>query len=134
MKIDHLGIAVSNLDEAISRWKALGFEIQGTETVVEQRVRVAMFPAGESRIELLETTDPEGPVGKFISKRGEGLHHVAFGVGDIESTLAELKKKGVRLIDETPRPGAGGALIAFVHPSNTGMLIEICERPANEEA
>jgi methylmalonyl-CoA/ethylmalonyl-CoA epimerase len=129
-KIDHLGIAVENLRESIAAYESLGFTLEDTEEVPEQKVRVAMFPCGESRIELLETTDPAGPIGRFIEKRGAGIHHVAIGVDDIEAALKDLSERGVRLIDTTPRLGAGGARIAFVHPSVTGTLIELCERPA----
>ena len=129
--IDHLGIAVENLQESIAIYAALGFELECTEEVPEQKVNVAMFPCGESRIELLESTDPDGPIGKFVAKRGPGIHHVAFGVNDIEATLEELASRGVRLIDERPRIGAGGARIAFVHPSATGgILVELCEHAA----
>jgi len=129
--IDHLGIAVENLKESIAIYAALGLELEGTEEVPEQKVSVAMFPCGESRIELLESTDPDGPIGKFVAKRGPGIHHVAFGVNDIAATLEELASRGVRLIDERPRIGAGGAKIAFVHPSATGgILVELCEHAA----
>ena len=130
-RIDHLGIAVENLEESIAAYTALGLELEGTEEVPEQKVSVAMFPCAESRIELLQSTDPEGPIGRFIAKRGPGIHHVAFRVDDIELTLERLASNGVRLIDEKPRTGAGGAKIAFVHPSATGgMLVEICEHTA----
>ena len=127
--IDHLGIAVENLTESIATYAALGLELEGTEEVEEQKVSVAIFPCGESRIELLESTDPDGPIGKFVAKRGPGIHHVAFAVDDIESTLEEFASRGIRLIDEKPRIGAGGAKIAFVHPSATGgILVELCEQ------
>jgi LAO/AO transport system kinase len=129
--IDHLGIAVEDLAAGIAAWESLGLTIEGTEVVAEQKVRVAMFPCGESRIELLESTDPNGPVGKFITKRGPGIHHVAFAVQDIDRVLGELRTRGVRLIDETPRIGAGGARIAFIHPSATGVLVELCEHPGS---
>jgi methylmalonyl-CoA/ethylmalonyl-CoA epimerase len=131
-RIDHLGIAVENLKQSIAAYEALGLEIEGAEEVPEQKVTVALFPCGESRIELLESTDPDGPIGKFIAKRGPGIHHVAFGVDDIAATLAQLAASGVRLIDEKPRLGAGGAKIAFVHPAATGILVEICERATQE--
>jgi methylmalonyl-CoA/ethylmalonyl-CoA epimerase len=130
-RIDHLGIAVENLSESIAAYEAIGLELAGTEEVAEQKVNVAMFPCGESRIELLASTDPEGPIGKFVAKRGPGIHHVAFGVDDISATLAELAANGVRLIDREPRVGAGGAKIAFVHPAATGILIEICQHDAD---
>lgn len=128
-KIDHLGIAVENLADSIAAYESIGLELEGVEDVPEQKVRVAMFPCGESRVELLESTDPDGPIAKFISKRGAGIHHVAFGVADIEATLSKLSAGGVRLIDEQPRIGAGGMKIAFIHPAATGILVEICQHP-----
>jgi len=129
-KIDHIGIAVGDLDKALDLYRGqLGLDFKGIEEVEEQKVRVAFFPVGESKIELLETTDPAGPVGKFIEKKGEGVHHLSFRVTDIESKLKQLKEQGVALIDEKPRYGAGGAKIAFLHPKSTGgILIELCER------
>ena len=130
LKIDHLGIAVNSIEEGKNFWKdILGLEFEGTETVAEQRVTTAFFPVGESEVELLESTAADGPVAKYIEKRGQGIQHVAFRVENIEAALAELKEKGVRLIDETPRRGAGGAKIAFLHPKATnGVLVELCER------
>lgn len=129
-KVDHIGIAVSNLDEALKVYsEAFGLEVGGTEVVEDQKVKIAFIKVGESRIELLESTDPEGPIAKHVEKRGEGIQHIALGVTDIESTLKDLKEKGVRLIDETPRIGAGEAKIAFLHPKATkGVLLELCER------
>jgi len=129
-KVDHIGIAVSNLDEALKVYsEAFGLKVGGTEVVGDQKVKIAFIKVGESRIELLESTDPEGPIAKHIEKRGEGIQHIAFGVSDIEGTLQSLKEKGVRLIDETPRIGAGEAKIAFLHPKATkGVLLELCER------
>jgi methylmalonyl-CoA/ethylmalonyl-CoA epimerase len=129
MIIEHLGIATRRLDEALSFWReALGLEVVETEEVAEQRVRVAMLPLGESRIELLEPTSEDSPIAKFLEKRGPGIHHIAVRVDDIYSTLARLKEQGARLIDEQPRTGAGGSLIAFVHPSSTnGVLLELVE-------
>ena len=129
-KLDHLGIAVEKLDTALPVWEGvLGMVLAGTEEVVEQKVRTAFLPIGESEIELLESTDPEGPIGKYIAAKGQGVHHLAFRVANLDETLAELKAKGVRLIDEKPRAGAGGARIAFLHPKSTGgVLIELCER------
>jgi methylmalonyl-CoA/ethylmalonyl-CoA epimerase len=130
LKIDHLGIAVNSIDQARSFWSdVLGLSFDGDETVAEQKVTTAFFPVGESEVELLESTAPDGPVAKHIEKRGQGIQHVAFRVADIEAALAELKAKGVRLIDEKPRIGAGGARIAFLHPKDTnGVLVELCER------
>jgi methylmalonyl-CoA/ethylmalonyl-CoA epimerase len=130
-KIDHVGIAVKNLDEAIKVWEGLGLKVDEIEEVPDQKVRTAIIHVGESRIELLEPTSEDSPIAKFIAKRGEGIHHMALGVENIEEHLAELKEKGYRLIDEKPRPGAGGAMIAFVHPKSvTGVLLELCERKA----
>lgn len=128
-KIQHLGVAVSSIDDALGFWRdALGLELTEVEVVEDQGVRVAMLPIGESRIELLEATGDETPVGKFIAKRGPGIHHLCVEVNDINAKLAELKAQGVRLIDEHPRTGAGGALVAFVHPSSTGgVLIELTQ-------
>jgi methylmalonyl-CoA/ethylmalonyl-CoA epimerase len=129
-KVDHIGIAVANLDESIKFYTdVLGMKLHGTETVAEQKVRVAFLPVGDTEVELLESTDPEGPIAKFIEAKGQGIQHIAFRVDDIEKSLAELKAKGVRLIDEKPRYGAGGAKIAFLHPKATnGVLIELCQR------
>ena len=131
MKIEHIGIATRELDDALAFWRdALGLEVVHTEIVEEQGVRVAMLPVGESRIELLEPTSDDSPISKFLVKRGAGMHHIAFGVDDIHAALADLKSKGTRLIDEEPRPGSGGCLVAFIHPSSTGgVLIELVERP-----
>jgi methylmalonyl-CoA/ethylmalonyl-CoA epimerase len=130
LKIDHLGIAVNSIDEGKNFWSGmLGLDFEGTETVSEQKVTTAFFPVGESEVELLESTAPDGPVAKYIEKKGQGIQHVAFRVENIEEALEELKAKGVKLIDETPRKGAGGAKIAFLHPKSTsGVLVELCER------
>ncbi|WP_297475010.1 methylmalonyl-CoA epimerase [Thermococcus sp.] len=128
-KIDHVGIAVKNLDEAIKVWEGLGLKVDEIEEVPDQKVRTAIIHVGESRIELLEPTSEDSPIAKFIAKRGEGIHHLALGVDDIEAHLEELKERGYLLIDEKPRIGAGGAKIAFVHPKAvTGVLLELCER------
>jgi methylmalonyl-CoA/ethylmalonyl-CoA epimerase len=127
-RIEHIGIAVSNLDEAIAFYEnVLDLTCYAIEEVADQKVRTAFFKIGETKIELLESTDPEGPVGKFIEKRGEGVHHIAFAVDDIEAALAETAGKGIRLIDQTPRIGAEGLRIGFLHPKNTlGVLTEFC--------
>lgn len=129
-KIDHLGIAVKSIEEGKSFWSdVLGLEFEGSETVEEQKVTTAFFPVGESEVELLESTSPDGPVARHIEKKGEGIQHVAFRVENIEEALKELQEKGIRLIDEKPRKGAGGAKIAFLHPKSTkGILVELCER------
>ena len=130
LKIDHLGVAVNNLDEGKNFWvDVLGLKFGGVENVDEQKVNTGFIPVGESELELLESTSPDGPIAKYIEKRGEGIQHIAFRVPDIEEALAELKEKGIRLIDEKPRRGAGGAKIAFLHPKATGgVLVEVCER------
>lgn len=130
LKIDHLGIAVNNMDEGKGFWTdVLGLKFEGAETVAEQKVTTAFFPVGESEVELLESTAPDGPVAKFIEKKGPGFQHVAFRVENIEEALEELKAKGIQLIDQVPRKGAGGAKIAFLHPKATGgVLVELCER------
>jgi methylmalonyl-CoA/ethylmalonyl-CoA epimerase len=129
-KIDHIGIAVANLDEAVKLYEdVLGLELHGTEVVPEQKVRVAFLPIGDTEIELLESTSTEGPIAKFIETKGQGIQHIAFRVDDIEAALEKMKLKGIKLIDEKPRYGAGGAKIAFLHPKSTnGVLIELCER------
>jgi len=130
MKIDHLGIATKNIEVALGFWRdALGLDVSHTEIVEEQKVRVAMLPIGETRIELLEPTSADSPISKFLEKRGGGIHHIAIEVADIEKSLAKLKEKGMRLIDENPRLGAEGCRIAFVHPSSTnGVLLELVEK------
>jgi methylmalonyl-CoA/ethylmalonyl-CoA epimerase len=129
MKIDHLGIATGKIEESIGFWRdALGLHLEEIEEVQEQKVRVAMLPLGESRIELLEPTSPDSPVAKFLEKRGPGIHHIAVNVKDIRAALIRLKEQGARLIDESPRIGAGGCLVAFVHPSSTnGVLLELVQ-------
>ncbi|WP_456321550.1 methylmalonyl-CoA epimerase [Palaeococcus sp. (in: euryarchaeotes)] len=128
-RIDHVGIAVKNLDEAIKVWESLGLNVEEIEEVPEQKVRTAIFHVGESRIELLEGTSEDSPISKFITKRGEGIHHIALGVDDIEEHLKKLEEQGFRLIDRQPRNGAGGAKIAFVHPKSVnGVLLELCQR------
>jgi methylmalonyl-CoA/ethylmalonyl-CoA epimerase len=129
MKIDHLGIATPSIADALAFWReALGLELHETEEVAEQKVRVAMLPVGESRVELLEPTSEDSPVAKFLARRGPGIHHVAVQVEDIAATLKSLKNQGARLIDETPRVGAGGCLIAFVHPATAGgVLLELVQ-------
>jgi methylmalonyl-CoA/ethylmalonyl-CoA epimerase len=130
MKIDHLGIAVSSIEDALAFYRdALGLVVAGRETVEDQGVNVAMLPVGESRVELLEPTGADTPVGKFLERRGPGLHHVCYSVTDIEDALARLRASGARLIDEKPRVGAGGHLVAFVHPSASGgVLVELVQQ------
>jgi methylmalonyl-CoA/ethylmalonyl-CoA epimerase len=127
--LQHLGVAVVSIDEALKFWRdGLGLELHEVETVSDQGVRVAMLPVGDSRIELLEATGDETPVGKFLSRRGAGIHHLCVEVADLPASLEKLKAAGIRLIDEEPRPGAGGALVAFVHPASTGgVLLELTQ-------
>ncbi|WP_427339280.1 methylmalonyl-CoA epimerase [Caloranaerobacter sp. DY30410] len=129
-KVDHIGIAVKNLEETLKFYKeVLGLELDGIEIVEEQKVKVAFLPIGDTEIELLESTDKEGPIAKYIEKKGEGIQHIAYRVDDIEKAIEEMKSKGIRMIDEKPRYGAGGAKIAFLHPKSTyGVLIELCQR------
>jgi methylmalonyl-CoA/ethylmalonyl-CoA epimerase len=127
--IEHIGIAVKNLDESIKYYEeVLGLECYNVEEVADQKVKTAFFQVGDTKIELLESTDPEGPIGKFIEKKGEGIHHMAFAVKNIEDQLKHAEDKGIRLIDKAPRKGAEGLNIAFLHPKSTfGVLTELCE-------
>lgn len=129
-KVDHIGIAVKNLEESLKFYEAaLGLKTVGTEVVAEQKVRVAFLPTGDSEIELLEATSEDSPIAKFIEKNGEGVQHIAYRVENVEAAIEEMKEKGIRMIDEKPRYGAGGAKIAFCHPKSTGgVLIELCQR------
>jgi methylmalonyl-CoA/ethylmalonyl-CoA epimerase len=129
MKINHLGIATNGIEESLKFWgEALGLENVHTEVVEDQKVRVAMLPLGESRIELLEPTSEDSPISKFLEKRGGGIHHIAVEVENIGAALARLKERGMRLIDETPRVGAEGCLVAFVHPAASGgVLLELVQ-------
>ena len=128
--LDHVGIAVGDLGQALAFYRdALGLEIEPAEEVPSQGVRAHVVPVGQSAIELLEPTSPESPIAKFIAMRGPGVHHVTLCVDDIAGALAQLKARGIRLIDESPRPGARGALIAFIHPASTnGVLVELTQR------
>ena len=129
LKVDHLGIAVRDLDQALRTYQALGFEVESVHDVPTEKVRAAFLPVGESRRELLEPTDADSAIGRFLQKRS-GLHHVCLLVPDIEAALAELKASGVELIDERPRPGAGGSRVAFLHPrAGAGVLLELKEAP-----
>ncbi|MEY8001827.1 methylmalonyl-CoA epimerase [Clostridium sp. Mt-5] len=129
-KIDHVGIAVKSIEESLKFYEGvLGLKCSGTEEVKSQKVITAFIPLGESELELLEPTSDDSPIAKFIEKNREGIQHIAVRVDDVEASLEELKKQGVRLIDEKPRDGAGGAKIAFVHPKSTkGVLLELCQR------
>ena len=131
-KIDHIGVAVKNIEESLHIFQdIMGMECSGMEEVEEQKVKTACLPVGESKIELLESTSPESTIAKYIEKRGEGIHHIALEVDDLNTVLADLKKKGVKLIDQEPRYGVGGTKIAFLHPKSTnGVLIELCEHNA----
>ena len=130
LKVDHIGIAVKSINAAKQLYGGLfGLTHAGSETVTEQKVTTAFFPVGDTEVELLESISSDGPVAKYIEKKGEGIQHIAFQVENLEEALAELKAKGVKLIDEKPRYGAGGAKIAFLHPQSTfGVLIELCEK------
>ncbi len=130
LKLDHIGIAVKDLQESLKFYEEiLGLKCEGTEVVEEQKVRVAFLPVGDTEVELLESTEEDGPIAKFIEKKGEGIQHLAFRVDNIEAAIEEMKEKGVRMIDEKPRYGAGGAKIAFCHPKSTnGILVELSER------
>lgn len=129
LRIDHVGIAVNSIEEASAFYELLGLKSTGIEIVPEQKVKVAFFPCGDSEIELLESTDPEGPIAKFIEKNREGVQHIAVRVDNIEQAIADMEAAGVRMIDKTPRYGAGGARIAFCHPKSThGVLLELSER------
>lgn len=129
MKLDHIGLATNTVEDGLALWRdALGLEVDTTEEIAEQGVRVAMLAIGDTHVELLEPLSPESPVGKFLSKRGPGIHHIAVEVKDIQASLAEFKKRGARLIDETPRVGARGCLVAFIHPATTnGILLELVQ-------
>jgi methylmalonyl-CoA/ethylmalonyl-CoA epimerase len=129
--IEHLGIAVANLEESIKYYEeVLGFKCYSVEEVKDQKVKTAFFKVGQTKIELLESTSPDGPIGKFIEKKGPGIHHIAFAVEGLQESLDEVKAKGIQLIDEKPRPGAEGLNIAFLHPKSThGVLTELCEEP-----
>lgn len=126
--IEHIGIAVADLEEAISFYENVyGFKCYAVEEVAEQKVKTAFFKVGQTKIELLESTDPEGPIGKFLEKKGPGIHHLAFAAGDVNGALAEAGGKGVALVDKTSRKGAEGLNIGFLHPKSTfGVLTEIC--------
>ncbi len=129
--IEHIGIAVENLDLAIPFYeKVFGLKCYSIEEVKDQKVKTAFFKVGQTKIELLESTDPDGPIGKFIAKKGQGVHHIAFAVNDLPGRLEELEQKDVQLIDKAPRKGAEGLNIAFLHPKSTfGVLTELCEQP-----
>jgi methylmalonyl-CoA/ethylmalonyl-CoA epimerase len=135
MEIEHIGIATHNINDALGFWRdVLGLRVVETEEVAEQGVRVAMLPVGEPRVELLESTSEASPVARFLAKRGPGLHHIAVRVDDIRATLGRLKEQGIRLIDDVPRTGAGGHLVAFVHPAAAGgVLLELVEHAAQEK-
>jgi methylmalonyl-CoA/ethylmalonyl-CoA epimerase len=126
--IEHIGIAVADLDEAITYYSdILGLECYAVEEVKDQKVKTAFFKVGETKIELLESTDPEGPIGKFIDRKGPGVHHIAFAVDDVNEALKNVEGKGIRLIDQAPRAGAEGLQIGFLHPKSTfGVLTEFC--------
>ena len=126
--VDHIGVAVKSIEEALKTYNALGLEVSGTDDVATEKVKIAFLPVGETRIELLEATSPESAVAKFVEKRGAGVHHICFKVPDVAAALASLKEAGVKLIDQEPRPGAHGAQVAFIHPKATGgVLVELSD-------
>jgi methylmalonyl-CoA/ethylmalonyl-CoA epimerase len=129
LKVDHIGIATNSIEEGLAVWRdTLGLTVDSAEEVPEQGVKVCMLAMGDTHVELLEPLGPDTSVGKFLAKRGQGMHHIAIEVADIHASLSELKSKGARLIDETPRVGAGGCLVAFVHPSSiNGVLLELVQ-------
>ncbi|MGG4490135.1 methylmalonyl-CoA epimerase [Metabacillus idriensis] len=129
-KVDHIGVAVRSISEVLPFYEeTLGLQLQGIEHVEEQKVKVAFLKIGETKIELLEPTSEDSAVARFIEKRGEGIHHLALGVDDIKKRIEDLRNNGVKMIDETPRNGAGGASIAFLHPkAANGVLVELCEK------
>jgi len=128
-KVDHIGIAVKSIDEAVKLYtEVLGLKVRGIEVIVDQKARTALIPVGETKIELIESTDPEGTIAKFIESRGEGLHHIALGVTNINEALQDLTRKGIPLIDQKPRKGVENTEIAFLHPKGTGrVLLELVE-------
>jgi methylmalonyl-CoA/ethylmalonyl-CoA epimerase len=130
--IDHLGIAVKSIDSAKALYEKLGLRVVREETIEHEKVKVALIPVGDSRVELLEATSPDSPVGKFIAKRGEGIHHIAMHVPNLSETVEELKKSGTRFVSEEIKVGAGGHLYVFVHPSSAGgVLLELCQDPVS---
>ncbi|RMG60207.1 MAG: methylmalonyl-CoA epimerase [Deltaproteobacteria bacterium] len=134
-KIQHIGIAVADLEKAVSFYRdVLGLQFAGYEEVPDQKVKTAIFRVGETKIELLASTSPDGPIGRFIEKRGEGIHHICFAVGDIEEAIRRTKEKGGRMIDEEPRQGVEGTKVAFVHPRSAfGVLVEYAQEGGKEE-
>jgi methylmalonyl-CoA/ethylmalonyl-CoA epimerase len=130
VKVDHIGVAVNSIDTALKFFKdTLGLKLEGSETVAEQKVTTSFLPVGDTEVELLQSTAPDGPIAGFIEKKGEGVQHIAFMVDNIEEALKELQDKGIRLIDKVPRMGAGGKKIAFLHPKDTnGVLVELCQK------
>jgi methylmalonyl-CoA/ethylmalonyl-CoA epimerase len=128
--IEHIGIAVQNLEEAIAYYQdVLGLNCYAVEEVADQKVKTAFFKVGETKIELLESTDPEGPIGKFIEKKGQGVHHIAFAVDGVTEALKDVEEKGIQLIDKVSRKGAEGLNIGFLHPKSTiGVLTELCSK------
>lgn len=129
--IEHIGIAVKNLDESIKYYEAvLGLKCYALEEVKDQKVRTAFFMVGQTKLELLESTEPDGPIAKYIEKKGEGIHHIAFATNNLKDALKDAEGKGIILIDKEPRKGAEGLNIAFLHPKSTGgVLTELCEHP-----
>lgn len=127
-KLDHIGIAVTSLEERLKLYRALGLELEGSEEVAEQKVRVAFLPVEGTRVELLEPTAEDSPIARFLAKRGEGLHHIAFRVEDIRATMATLAAQGFQLLSQAPQRGAHGSQVCFIHPASSGgVLVELCQ-------
>lgn len=134
-KISHVGIATQSIAVTVEFYKSLGLEVDVVEAVKEQKVKVAVLRVGDSALELIEPTEEDSPIQRFLENRGEGIHHITFEVDDLDKQLEELKEKNIRLVDEEPRKGAEGSLVAFIHPDSTGgVLIELCEPAAEEES
>lgn len=131
--LDHIGIAVESIDSGVAVYRALGFEVEGIEEVADQKVRVAFLPVGDTRIELLEPTDPTSPIARHLERRGAGLHHICFGVQDIRAAMTQLSKEGYRLLSEEPLQGAHDCLVCFVHPKSAGgVLIELSQSASHK--
>lgn len=130
LKVDHIGIAVESIAETLKFYQeTMNLDLEEIEIVEDQKIRVAILPVGDTRLELMESIDQDAPIAKYIDKKGQGMHHIAFNVEDIDETIGEISQKGIRMIDENPRNGAGGAQIAFCHPKSTsGVLVELSQR------
>jgi methylmalonyl-CoA/ethylmalonyl-CoA epimerase len=135
VKLDHVGIAVTSIEEAARMYETLGLVVEGTEIIPEQGVRVAFLPAGDTRLELLEPTGPESPIARFLDRKGPGIHHVSVQVRNIESAMARLVERGYTLLSDTPQPGAHGSLVCFLHPRSAGgVLLELTQPASSAES